>query len=296
MKYLITGANGMLGSALCPILAKSGGEVYPTDINNTANKLLELDITDRAQVQSIVNEIKPDFLFHLAAETNVDRCELEPGHAHRVNVLGTKNVALACKEQAVSMVYISSCGVFDGKKQEPYTERDEPNPVSVYYKTKLEGEKVVKDLLKNYFIFRAGWMMGGNKKDKKFVAKIAELLKTRDEISVVNDKFGNPTFTADMSWAMVEVIKRGRFGLYHIANVGFCSRYELACKIREYLNKENVVIKPISSSEFPLSEFRPRSEAAENLNLKLIGLGNIMRPWEDALKNYVNELDGEEEK
>lgn len=291
MKYLITGANGMLGSSLCPILAKTGGEIYPTDINSTPGKVQQLDITDKAQVQAIVNETNPDFLFHLAAETNVDKCELEPEHAYRTNVLGTENVALVCKEHGIPMAYIGTCGVFDGKKQDPYTEFDNPNPVSVYSKTKLEGERVVENLLQKYFIFRAGWMMGGNKKDKKFVAKIVELLKTKSEISVVNDKFGSPTYTVDLSKAMIEVIKRQRYGLYHIANAGLCSRYGLACKIKEYLKKDDVIIKPISSSEFPLPAPRPRSEAVENLNLKSIGLNGIMRPWEEALKDYLKALD-----
>lgn len=289
MKYLITGANGMLGSALCPILIKEGNEIYPTDINIVAN-MRYLDIRNKGQVKNIVNEIKPDFLFHLAAETNVDRCELESEHAYRTNVSGTENVALVCKKYRIPMVYISTCGIFDGKKQGPYTEHDKPDPVSVYSKTKLEGEKIVQNLLKDYFIFRAGWMMGGSRKDKKFVAKIIELLETKDEISVVNDKFGSPTYTVDISRAMIEVVKRKRYGLYHMVNKGFCSRYALACKIREYSKKDNVVIKPVSSSKFPLPAPRPRSEVAENLNLKSIGLDGIMRSWEEALKAYLEEF------
>lgn len=292
MKYLITGANGMLGSALCPILFKSGGEIYPTDIDtdNRMYNIRYLDIRDKEQIQVVVNEIMPDFLFHLAAEINVDKCELEPEHAYRTNVLGTKNVALVCKKHGVPMAYISTCGIFDGKKQEPYTELDDPNPVSVYSKTKLEGEKIVKNLLKKYFIFRAGWIMGGDKKDKKFVAKIVELIKTKKEISVVNDKFGSPTYTVDLSKAMLEVIKKKRYGLYHMTNAGFCSRYALACKIKEYIKKDDVIIKPISSSKFPLPAPRPNSEASESLNLKLIGLDGIMRSWEEALKDYLKEI------
>lgn len=292
MKYLITGANGMLGSALCPILENAGGEIYATDINpdNKTYNIRFLDIRDKEQIQIIVNEIKPDFLFHLAAEIDVDKCELEPEHAYRTNVVGTKNVAMVCKERGIPMAYISTCGVFDGKKQGPYTELDNPNPVSVYSKTKLEGEKIVKNLLKKYFIFRAGWVMGGSKKDKKFVAKIVELLKTKSEISVVNDKLGSPTYTVDLSKAMIEVIKKQQYGLYHIANTGFCSRYDLACKIKEYLKKDDVIIKPVSSSKFPLPAPRPDSEASENLNLKSIGLDSIMPTWEEALKDYLKKL------
>ena len=290
MKVLVIGAGGMLGSALCPLFIKAGSEIYPTDIN-TAPNMRSLDIRNKGQVQVIIDDIKPDLVFHLAAETNVDKCELEPEHAYQTNVLGTKNVALICKEYRIPMAYIGTCSIFDGKKQAPYTENDEPNPVNVYSRTKLEGENIVKDLLKNYFIFRAGWMMGGGRKDKKFVFKIIELLKTKKEISVVNDKFGSPTYTIDMSMAMIEVIKRQHYGLYHTANAGFCSRYEFACKIKEYLRRDNVVITPISSSRFSLPAPRPRSEAVEDLNLKRIGLDGIMRPWQEALKNYLNELD-----
>lgn len=292
MRYLITGANGMLGNALSSILIKAGAEVCLADINleNTVNNMLLLDIRDKEHIRVVVEETRPDFLFHLAAETNVDRCELEQEHAYRTNVLGTENVALVCKTFTIPMAYISTCGIFDGEKQEPYTELDSPNPLSVYSKTKLRGEEIVKGLLQEYFIFRAGWMMGGDKRDKKFVVKIVELLKTKDEISVVNDKFGSPTYTVDFSKAMLEIIKQRRYGLYHLTNRGFCSRYELACKIKEYLKKDNVVIKPISSSKFPLPAPRPRSEAAENLNLKLVGLGEIMRPWEKALEDYLAKL------
>lgn len=292
MKYLITGANGMLGSALCPVLSEAGDEIYPTDINivNSTYNIRYLDVREKEQIQIAVNKIKPDFLFHLAAEVNVDKCELEPEHAYRTNTLGTENVALVCKESGIPMVYISTCGVFDGKKKGPYTELDKPNPVSVYSKTKFEGEKIAKNLLKECYIFRAGWMMGGNKKDKKFVVKIVELLNTKKEISVVNDKFGSPTYTVDLSKAMIEVIKRQRYGLYHMTNAGFCSRYNLACKIKEYLKKDDIIIKPISSSKFPLPAPRSDSEASESLNLKLIGLDGIMRPWEEALKDYLKKL------
>jgi dTDP-4-dehydrorhamnose reductase len=292
MKCLITGANGMLGSALCTILINAGAEVYPTDINTqgTTHIMQFLDIRDKGQIKALADKIKPDFLFHLAAETNVDKCELEPEHAHKTNVLGTENVALVCKDLRITMVYISTCGVFPGTKKGLYTEDDEPGPVSVYGKSKLQGETIVKNLLQKYYIFRAGWMMGGSGKDKKFVAKIVELMDSKDQIPVVNDKFGSPTYTVDLSRGMLEVIKKGRYGLYHMVNSGSCSRYDIARKIKEYLKKDKVLIKPISSSQFPLPAPRPDSEAAENKNLKLIGLGDIMRPWEEALRDYLKQL------
>jgi len=297
MKYLITGANGMLGGSLCPIIRAQGNVIYPTDIMpDNDNNIVSLDIADKKAVQASFRLFKPDFVFHLAAETNVDKCELEPEHARRVNIRGTENIALACKDLGIVMAYISTCGVFDGQKKEPYNEDDEPNPISVYSKTKYEGENIVKAILnKRYYIFRAGWMMGGGSgKDKKFIAKIVKLLNTESEIAVVNDKFGNPTYTIDMSMAMMAVIQKECYGLYHMVNIGSCSRYDIACKIREYLKKDSVMIKPIFSSQFPLAAPRPRSEAAENKRLGLIGLGGIMRPWQEALNEYLAELIAEE--
>ncbi len=291
MRILITGANGMLGSDISPLLIKEGHQVYGGDIQNVNNDLRYLDICDIDNVKSVVSNVEPDMIFHLAAETDVDKCELEPEHAYRINVTGTKNIALACKGCGCILVYTSTCGVFDEKRKGPFTELDKPNPVNVYSRTKLEGEKIVKNLIKKHFIFRIGWMMGGNKRDKKFIAKMAKLIRTKNEISVVNDKFGSPTYTRDLSKGMIEVVKTGRFGLYHMANAGSCSRYELAQKIKEHLGKRDVVIRPVPSSQFPLPAPRPRSEAVVDLNLQKIGLACLMRPWEEALKEYLDQLD-----
>ncbi|MBL7196549.1 MAG: dTDP-4-dehydrorhamnose reductase [Candidatus Omnitrophica bacterium] len=288
MRALVTGANGMLGSALCPQLSKNGYEVLPTDIAVTNSQLEFLDVRELDKVRFFINKEKPDIVFHLSAETDVDKCETEVDHAYMTNMVGTENIALVCQELDILMVYISTCGVFDGTKHEPYNEFDKPNPISVYTKTKYEGEKVVQKLVRKYFIFRAGWMIGGGIKDKKFVAKIVELLKTKDVLTVVNDKRGCPTFTKDFSECIIKIIKTGRYGLYHVTNKGTASRYDIAQRITEYLGKKDIVIKPISSDLFPLPAPRPNSEAVDNYKLKLLGIK--MRPWEEALKEYLKEL------
>ncbi len=288
MKCLVTGANGMLASALCPLLSEKRYEVFLTDINVSSPQMRFLDIRDLPSVRKLVSEIRPDIVFHLAAETDVDKCETEIDHAYMTNTIGTENMALTCQELDILMVYISTCGVFDGRKPEPYNEFDQPNPISVYAKAKYEGEKIVRNLLRKYFIFRAGWMIGGGKKDKKFVAKIVELIKTKSEISVVNDKIGCPTFTKDFSRCIIEVINSKRYGLYHVTNAGCASRYDIARKIVEFLGKNDVVVKSISSAAFPLAAPRPRSEAVDNLKLRLSGI--TMRPWADALSTYLSEL------
>jgi len=288
MKCLVTGANGMLGSALCPLLSENGHEVMMTDINISQTKISFLDVRDFKNVKEEIDKIRPDIIFHLSAETDVDKCELQPDHAYMTNTIGTENIALTCQKHRIPMVYISTCGVFDGRKAGPYNEFDEPNPISVYTKSKYEGEKIVRSLLDSYFIFRAGWMIGGGKKDKKFVGKIVELLKTKDTLTVVEDKRGCPTFTKDFSECIIKIINLGRYGLCHVTNEGIASRYDIACKIVEYLGRQDVKVKPISSDAFPLPAPRPDSEAVDNYKLRLLGIR--MRTWQEALKEYLREL------
>ena len=288
MKALVTGADGMLGTALCPALYRNGYKVLATDINILNTHIDFLDVRDCKSLKTYAANNKPDIIFHLAAETDVDKCEIEIDHAYTVNTNGTKNVALVCQEKDIPMVYISTCGVFNGKKSEPYSECDEPDPISVYSKSKLDGEKAVQGMLSEYFIFRAGWMMGGGKKDKKFIAKIVELVKTKDILTVVDDKRGSPTFTKDFSECIIKIVKLNKYGLYHVTNQGSATRYDIACKIVEHLGKKNVMVKPVSSASFPLPAPRPDSEAVDNYKLKLLGIE--MRPWEKALKEYLKEL------
>jgi len=288
MKTLVTGANGMLGTALCPALTNNAYRVLPTDINATDSGVEYLDIRDSAALRKFVGERRPDMIFHLAAETDVDKCEQEPEHAYLTNTTGTENIARLCKEFNIPLIYISTCGVFDGKKKEPYNELDEPHPISVYTKSKFKGEEIVKRLLKDYFIFRAGWMIGGGRRDKKFVAKIVELLKTKDTLTVVNDKRGCPTFTKDFSECIIKIIKTSKYGLYHVTNGGSATRFDIASKIVEFLGRNDVVVEPISSDAFPLPAHRPDSEVVDNH--KLNQLGFKMPPWEEGLREYLKEL------
>ncbi|MFA5148877.1 MAG: sugar nucleotide-binding protein, partial [Candidatus Omnitrophota bacterium] len=151
------------------------------------------------------------------------------------------------------------------------------------------GEEAVQSLLKKYYIVRAGWMIGGHNKDKKFVWKIVQLLNTKKEISVVTDKTGSPTFTSDFSRGIVDIVGSGKYGLYHCVNKGICTRYDIAVKIAEYLRKKDVVIKPVTSDVFPLPAPRGKSEAMVNSKLAKMGLDNS-RPWQDALKEYLKAL------
>lgn len=287
-RAVITGANGMLADALWPLLKKKGYEVLPTDITGE-NGIVISDIKSVNGMLGIVKEFRPDTIFHLAAETDVDKCELQPEHAYDTNWRGTENIAQICKELDIEMVYISTGSVFDGEKKGGYTESDKPNPISIYGMSKLRGEEAVQSLLKKYYIVRAGWMIGGHNKDKKFVWKIVQLLNTKKEISVVTDKTGSPTFTSDFSRGIVDIVGSGKYGLYHCVNKGICTRYDIAVKIAEYLRKKDVVIKPVTSDAFPLPAPRGKSEAMVNNKLAEMGLDNS-RPWQDALKEYLKAL------
>lgn len=276
---LVTGANGMVGSYVKEIFADE--ELILTDIP-------EMDVTEPDLVFKLISKYKPAIVLHLAAETNVDKCETEVEHAFQTNAIGTQNVALACQKYQAIMVYISTGGVFNGKKNKIHTEFDNPDPINVYSRAKYEGEKIVQDILNQYYIFRAGWMIGGGStKDKKFVGKMIELCKTRKELEVVNDKFGSPTFARDLVKGIKRIIQTGYYGLYHLVNTGACSRYEIAQEIVKILNVD-VKIKPVSSERFPLPAPRAASEAMRNYKLDLLGI-NPMPRWREALAEYVGE-------
>lgn len=287
MRILVTGADGMLGSSLCRELKRQGYIVFKTDVHEKDN-IRKLDICDFDEARILVEEVKPEIIFHLAAATDLDWCEQNSQDAYRVNVTGTENITKICRQCNILMVYLSTSGVFDGEKSEPYMESDKPNPINVYGKTKLEGEIIVQNLLDKYFILRASWMVGGGKKDKKFVGKIINLIQNGiKEIKAVNDKFGSPTFTDDFARNVMSVIMTERYSIYHMANKGWCSRFELAKKIVEGMNKDTeVVVQSVSSGTFPLVAFRPRSEMIINHQLDILGLNN-MPHWEEGLKNYI---------
>lgn len=290
MKILITGANGMLAYDVCRYLLSRNHTIIKTDVSQKENDINYLDVCKLNSVFECISKNAPEFIFHFAAETNVDLCEQKPEHAYRVNTLGTENVVLAAAEHNIPLLYVSTGGVFHGDSFEPYTEYDDPDPLNVYARSKYEGEKIVKDSLSRYFILRAGWMIGGWELDKKFVFKIMEQLKNKKkEIFAVNDKLGSPTFTFDFANNILPVISTKRYGLYHMANVGVASRYDIAREMVHILKLENdVAVIPINSAHFPLPAPRGRSEAIVNYKLNLLGMNQMPR-WQDSLEKYLKE-------
>lgn len=288
MKILLTGAAGMLAADVIKLLTSQKHEVIKTDINRRLPDIEKLDIVDSEEVLHKVETVKPDYIFHFAAETDVDLCQKKPKHAFEVNAFGTKNMALAAKEFGSRLLYISTGNVFDGNKLTAYVESDEPHPINEYGKSKLQGEEEVKKLLSEYFIIRVGWMVGGWELDKKFVYKIVQQLKEgKKELKVVSDKFGSPTFTKDFAANFMTVLNTEQFGLYHMTNKDTCSRYDIAVRVVECMGfKDKVKIIPIDSSQFPLPAPRPQSEMLTNHRLDLLKLNN-MPYWQDSLKEYI---------
>lgn len=281
-KMLVTGVGGMVGSYV-PEVFKDYDLVLTDQIDGYA----PLDVRDPLAVSKAVGEVRPDLVLHLAAATDVDRCEQEQEWAYHTNALGTQNVALACQSHDVPLIYISTAGVFWGDNAEPYTEFDVPRPANIYGHSKLAGEHIVASLLRRYYIVRSGWMVGGCERDKKFVGKIVRMIwDGNTRLKVVDDKLGSPTYAKDLLRAIRALIPTGFYGLYHVANKGCCSRYEVALAIRDVLQRPDVEVEPVSSAYFPLPAPRARSEALRNLKLELLGLDG-MRPWKDALREYL---------
>lgn len=298
MRMLITGGAGMLGTCLVPVLARAGHELVVTDIDLSQTRpwgaqgptVGYLDVRARADVDGAVGALRPDLVLHLAAETSLEVCEDDPDHGWLTNAIATKYVALACRRAHVPMVYISTAGVFDGRKTEPYTEFDTPNPINVYGASKLEGEHFVESLVEEHYILRAGWMVGGGPaKDHKFVARILQQLSEgRTVLHAVDDKLGTPTYAPDFAKCFLGILSAQVYGKYHTACGGEGSRYDVAQEILRVLGRDDVELHRVGSEHFA-EEFpapRPPSEIMRNLALDLQGM-NTMRAWQTALADYL---------
>jgi dTDP-4-dehydrorhamnose reductase len=275
MKIALTGAGGMLGRDVQKVF--SDAEITPLTSHT-------LDITVLNDVMRKIREVRPDYLIHAAAFTDVDRCEAEPERAYLVNGLGARNVAMACEETGCPVVYLSTDYVFDGSKTGPYDEWDETNPVNRYGLSKLMGERYIASLTNRFYIVRTSWLFG--RSGKNFVETILRLLSERDGIEVVNDQMGCPTFTLDLAAKLREVMGRG-YGIYHITNTGSCSWYDFAVTIasKRGIKKR---ITPVSSERFKRPAKRPANSVLGNTMLRLEGIGTL-RHWEEALDAYLGD-------
>lgn len=286
LRAIVTGAAGVVGTDLCGILKDDGYDVIQTDC---VSGITHMDVEDSLEVNRAVSKTKPDLVIHLAAETDVDRCETDVNRAYKINTLGTWNVALACQKKNIPIVYVSTVQIFDGAKTEPYIEFDPPNPIHTYGRTKLEGERLISQLLSRFFIIRAAWMIGGGRaKDKKFVGKIITQLDAgAKSLKAVNDQVGSITYSLDFSRCLANLVKTEYYGVYHMANTGTCTRYDIARHILTHLNRNDVTLEPVTSEAFRLPANRAKSEMLRNYALELRGM-NTMRDWREALNDYLD--------
>lgn len=274
MKVVVTGANGMLGKDLQRVFA--GNELV-------ALKREDLDITNLNDSLEILKRLQPDLVIHSAAYTDVDGSELDPEKAYAVNGLGTRNIAMSCEEVKCPIMYISSDYVFDGARSEPYNEWDATNPVNQYGLSKLMGENFVSTMTNKFYIIRTSWLYG--KDGHNFVETMKKLFAERDEIDVVDDQRGCPTFTYDLALSLKELAGRG-YGTYHITNSSVCSWYEFAVEIAS-LSGSRTKIRTTTSDQFKRPAKRPAFSVLGNTMLRLEGMREL-RHWKDALKEYMS--------
>jgi len=279
MKIVVTGAKGQLGTDLVHLLADRGYEIYGYGRE-------ELDITNLDQVKQVIAEVRPDVVIHAAAYTKVDLAESEPDQAFLINAYGTRNVAVASEAVGAKLVYISTDYVFDGTANVPYNEFAPTNPLSIYGKSKLVGEQFVRDLHSKFFIVRTSWVYG--KHGKNFVKTMLKLAQERDELMVVHDQVGCPTYTVDLANCILELIQTEKYGIYHVSNSGHCSWYEFAKAIFEEAGIE-VKVNPCTTKDFPRPAPRPAYSVFEHMSLQLNGFPN-MRLWRQALKAFLSSI------
>ena len=290
MKYLVTGYGGQLGYDIVrklKIRNVSDSDIFPVDIK-------EMDITDRDSVMNKVKEINPDVIFHNAAWTNVDGAEDTAELCEKVNYLGTKNMVDAASEVGAKIVYISTDYVFDGTKDGVYEINDSVNPLSVYGKTKYMGEEAVRSY-PNHFIVRISWVFGIN--GKNFIRTMLKLSETRNELNVVADQVGSPTYTVDLAKLLVDMVATEKYGTYHANNEGFCSWAEFAKYIFDSSNI-NMAVHPIPTSDYPQKATRPRNSKLSKKSLDENGFDRLPS-WQSAVDRYKEELineNGEEAK
>lgn len=281
MKVLVTGAGGQLGADVINELNKRGYEGIGTDIQ-------DMDITDADAVLERIGKLKPDAVVHCAAWTAVDAAEDEVNRVkvHDLNVEGTHNIARACLATGATMLYLSTDYVFDGQGTEPWKPDNKAfAPLNYYGVTKLEGELAVSSLLDKYFIVRSEWIFGAN--GNNFIKTMLKAAENQDEVRVVNDQFGTPTYTCDLSRLLVDMIATKKYGCYHATNEGgYISWYDFCCEIYRQTGIDTKVI-PVSTAEYGLLiATRPFNSRLDKSKLDEAGFKRLP-DWKDALERYL---------
>ena len=310
MKVFVTGVAGQLGHDVMNELAKRGYEGIGSDVKEvysgvadgtpvTTMPYVPMDITDRVSVEKVLKEAAPDAVVHCAAWTAVDLAEDEDKKetVRKVNADGTRNIALVCKDLGCKMVYISTDYVFDGQGTQPWEpDCKDYKPLNVYGETKLAGELAVSENLEKYFIVRIAWVFGKN--GKNFIKTMLNLGKTHDQLRVVSDQIGTPTYTLDLAVLLADMIETEKYGYYHATNEGgYISWYDFTKEIfrqaieaghKEY---EKVTVTPVTTEEYGVSKAkRPFNSRLDKSKLTANGF-RLLPTWQDAVKRYLSEIE-----
>ncbi|MCK4497212.1 MAG: dTDP-4-dehydrorhamnose reductase, partial [Candidatus Aenigmarchaeota archaeon] len=258
-KILVTGGAGLLGSKLIKLGSKDFEIIACYNRNKPGfGNIQKMDVIDRERVLEVVEKEKPDTIVHTAALTNVDYCEDHGEDAWKINVEGTRNIIEAAKRVNTKIVYVSTEYVFDGEHG-PYSEDDETSPLGIYAKTKLKGEEAVKDSGLDYMIIRTTVLYGIDKYKHNFVTWVIENLRNNEEIRVVTDQYGSPSFADGVARIIIELIKNRKRGIYNVVGSDMVNRYEFALKIARVFNLNPKLIKPVTTEELKQKSPRPKN-------------------------------------
>lgn len=275
MKILVTGGKGQLGRAVSQTGSASGHEIIALSSSI-------MDVTRYGDVIKALDEFQPQAVVHAAAYTNVDKAESDYDGAFRTNVVGTQNVAAACLNRNIKMVYVSTDYVFDGTATKPYLENDPVNPQSVYGRTKLIGEQLAARICPRLFTVRTAWLYG---EGSNFVRTMLKMAEDRKPLRVVNDQTGSPTYTVDLAQSILRLLSTEGYGTYHMTNNGACTWYEFAKKIF-FITNTDVEVIPVTTEEFVRPARRPKYSVLRNYMMEMT-IGDSFRNWDEALQDYL---------
>jgi len=289
MKFLVTGSTGLVGRQVVKDLTENH-QVYSCyhDQKPQQGIPISLDLTNLDSIEKVVEQTKPDVIVHLAAMTDVDRCETEKDLALLINAMATEKLAKQAALQKSFFVYVSTDYIFDGTK-ELWKENDKPNPLGYYGKSKLEGEKALGNLASTWCIARTSTPFGLHPKKKSFPLWVADNLKSKKEINVLVDQFTSPTYTPNLSKMLIEISERQLLGVFHVSGASRISRYELAELVCEKLNLDKKFLKPSTIDEIKWKAKRPKDSSLDVSNATYI-LNEKPQKIEDSLNLFIKEL------
>lgn len=276
MRVLVTGVKGQLGYDVVKELEKRGHQPIGVDRE-------EMDLMNNEAIRNFIMQVKPEAIIHCAAYTAVDKAEEEVEVCYQINAEAVKVIAECAKELEIKLIYISTDYVFDGTKEGEYVETDTPNPINVYGASKLKGEQYVQSLLTDYYIVRISWVFGVN--GNNFIKTMRRLGTERDELNIIHDQVGSPTYTADLAPLLVEMIETDKYGIYHATNEGTCTWYEFA---NEIFKQSGIDVKtnPITTNQYPTAAKRPMNSRMSKAKLVESDF-KLLPTWEKALQEYL---------